>query len=205
VNRRKLIGASFALFAAWPAEAALHLDQLSNCDSLGQVLLTLRSFPTDCRAPDGPIERSIAAFYVPQIAKTCFLARPPSAALSSFDCVVVQDPQSRQLACQRSARWSDILAYRQTYQETYAPRVRTYLDAAAACPQGNGDATTAVPTMLPFIVGVYAKYELGFALPRGGTGLVGESTFVHGYGSVDPDLIDSDHPAVEFFGTWVKR
>jgi hypothetical protein len=103
------------------------------------------------------------------------------------------------------ASQADIVAYRRDYQDTYAPKVTRYLDAASRCPQGNRDATTGVPTFLPWTLGVFSKFSFGFVLPIG-SGEVGTSAFIHGYGKADPDLFPTEqNPTVEFFNAWVKR
>ena len=189
-----------------PADAAIHFNQLSSCDSLSEAYTFLRKSQQHCRAPGGRIERSIdqQTNFIPSI-KICFLDRIPSAALSSFKCMtVVNADLQRELLCYQSADIADIKDYRERYDTVYAPKVIQYLQLAAACSVGNGDPTVSVGIgMLPYLMSLVARSELGFILPTGGS-LVGSGLIIHGYGTVDPDL-RSGISALEFFSMRIPR
>jgi len=202
---RGLVAALAAALSASPAAAELHFDQLSACEGLSALMASLQSTPTDCRPPRGEIERWFAnRLRILPDTLVCFLGRPPAASLTGFDCFVVEARPSRMIACLRPAEPDDIADYRPNYDTRYAETVNRYLERAAQCSAGNGDATVAPRTMLPFMVGLFARHDFAFVLPVGDR-FRGSSAIVHGYAHVDPTIVDEPEPTIEYVSAWVNR
>jgi len=87
--------------------------------------------------------------------------------------------------------------YVRRYESVYDPRVSQYLNAAARCQVGNGDATAAKNSLFPDTLKAVANAEFGFVLGLG-KGHVTTSRAYHGYAKTDPD-IQGTTGAVEVF------
>ena len=189
------------------ARADIHFDQLSSCDSLERIAQYLKSSPSSCRSPSDELEEVISSrFTIPGgDGKPCFLSRPPTSTLSTFKCFVLTTPRTsafpkgtRHISCVKKADEADLIRYKDAYLPVYGPLVERYLDAAAHCPAGNGDAAIANRNLMPFPLTFVARYSFGFVLPIGDQ-LVGKTSFIHGYGKVDPSLTSFGSGAIEFF------
>jgi hypothetical protein len=205
MRHRFCIALLLALATAEPAQAALSLNQLSSCSSLSSFVHSLDVWPTTCSSPDDRIERALQSRLSIGPAKICFLKESPSPLLAGFNCYQTQTPVGRSIGCIRRVGRADIDDYRNNFLGKYAKPTTQYLGAASTCEIGNKDAATAPPSMLPADLAWVSKMEVGFALSVGrntNDRLVGASTIVHGFGSVDPNIVSDDGTAIEFLHTW---
>lgn len=189
------------------ARAELHFDQLSQCHDLDLLVQTLHRWPMDCGVPRTKVEAAIQK----QVGGTpgsryCFLLHAPSPSLHEFDCVVIQEDfagtADRTLACMRGAEMSDVRAYHDEYNSKYSAIANDYLEQASRCPVGNGDATFAVPSLLPGILKPLSNLAVGFVLPMGGP-LVGNSLIEHGYAHIVPEVRDGGSDAIEYVTVYI--
>lgn len=198
----KLLAWSLALVAmsASVARAEITLGVLSQCEDLNTAYTTLKETPQDCGTAPDSIERALAQ-HVQGGAGVCFLAKPPTNSLTSFHCMVVSRPGiQRTLFCERPSDYQDVLDYQASYLQKWAAPVKRYLDAADACPVGTGGAAAVGQT--PALTAWVVKMDFGFLLALG-SGLVGQSTVIDGYGQVDPVISGEDHAEVEFIEMYV--
>lgn len=201
----QILGAiAIIAFVGPPAEATVHLDQLSACDDLTELFDSLRSWPDDCGSPRDPVEAALLKYNgLNTQMRQCFLKNPPSGVLAGFDCVVAQYSKTRTIACFREATAAVVHDYKDRFQGVYAAKVVDYLNAAAKCSVGNGDPTVGPSNALPPYLWPALKYDFGFILPVG-RGPIGLSTIVHGYGHSDPDFGSVPEPVFEFVTTWIN-
>lgn len=184
--------------------AQLRFDQLSACDDLSRAMRSLEMPVRSCRRPNTAIEQAMVRplQYLDQF-HYCWLISPPSEALSRFACLRTDRPDGvRALDCIAPANRADVIAYREQYETIYAQRSSEYTAAANRCPIGNRNATRAVRTLFSQIIGVVARFDLGWVLPVG-RGQVGESVIVHGYANVDPQIA-GDGFELEFVSMWKR-
>jgi len=194
--------AGIAILAwATAASAEVQFDQLSSCQSLTRALSAAHSSSRSCRTPATELERAITTSIAPMPGvDVCWLLRPPSEALSRFECLRTKLPETKgRLDCIASADAGDLADYQEQFREQYAARAATYLAEASACPIGNGNASRAVRSVFMGPLNNISRFELGFALQLG-TGVVGTGMAIHGYASVDPDIGSDD--AIEFLTVW---
>lgn len=194
--------AIIALFSSGLVRAEVQFDQLSACDDLSNAMNSLRAPARSCRQPRTSVESAmVARFRYSDQVKLCWLSSSPSEALSRFACLRTETGDGvRSLHCIAPADRTDVSYYRDNYTSVYAPRVAQYLKDANRCAIGNGNATKAVRTLLSPIIGIVARFDLGFVLPVG-RGEVGDSVIVHGYASVDPDVA-GEGAEIEFVTMW---
>lgn len=194
--------AIIALSTAGLARAEVQFDQLSACDDLSNAMNSLSAPARSCRQPRTSVESAmVARFRYSDQVKLCWLDSSPSEALSRFACLRTDTGDgARALNCITPADRMDISHYRDNYTSVYASRVAQYLKNANQCAIGNGNATKAVRTLLSPIIGIVARFDLGFVLPVG-RGEIGDSVIVHGYGSVDPDVA-GEGAEIEFVTMW---
>lgn len=187
------------------AANSLDFDQLSACESLRGALFVIKREHHNCRAPRGPIEGRIHDHLRNSYGiRLCFLNQGPTEQLKGFDCLITKFPNNaRDLTCLREASAPEVKSYKLNYESLFAHKVASYLDLAAKCPVGNGDATIAPASTLPQIVSLVARFEFAFALPIGrepvGTGMI-----THGFASLDPSL-NSPFSAIEYVNMWLPR
>jgi len=200
----KAVAIPIALVAALGqvAHADITLSVLSQCNDISATLSFLRNPPTPCtnNAADD-IERALAD-HLRGGATICFLRQPPAPVFTGFRCLVFTTSDERSLVCTRAASYSDVKEYIADFTQRWRIPERQYLDAADSCAVGTG---SAAPTRLtPPATAWVAKMEIGFTLALG-TGLVGQSTIIHGYGQVDPEVSGEEHAEVEFVEMFVLR
>lgn len=198
----RLIVLAFALLGQ-SAQATISLNQLSACAQLRQFRSALGP-PAICQPPTGRIAQVLKQRIQnwPGI-NLCFRSTVPTNLLAGFTCTNVDTGgKMNSLLCWREVRSADIQDYKTRYRQVYDPLVKQYLASASRCDAGNGDASTMANSMLPWIVSIIAKHSFGFALPIGNS-LVGSSSFIHGFGRLDPEIYASDTHFIEYLYTWV--
>lgn len=199
-----LICAIAALFAQ-PVEATIALNQLSACLQLHQFRAALDDAGA-CQAPPGRVATVLAERIRnwPGVG-LCFRATSPTDLLNGFACTsVTMGEQSKSLLCFREIASTDIHDYYARNREVYDALGKDYLKRAMGCDAGNGDSSNMAPTMLPWIVAIVAEHKFGYVLPIGDR-LVGSSTFIHGFGHLDPEIYADGDRYVEYVFTWRDR
>jgi hypothetical protein len=180
-------------------QSDITLDKLSDCSGLAAIREKL-DYPISisCRPPLGDMERRMMSqFNGPSDLHACLLRTNPIPKLAGFTCVDQAYKGTRELSCFRAVDKAILGDYVRRYESVYSRRVSQYLDAAAHCQVGNGDATAIKNSLFPETLKAIASAEFGFVLGLG-KGSVTTSRAYHAYAQTDPDLHGTSG-AVEVF------
>lgn len=190
-------------FVCWgfPAHGAINLDKLNACDDIAGVFAGLRIDAgirtAGCRAPASALEKALSSRTRLSDSQLCWQSDTPSRSLAGFSCARPEVPTGATLICFREAAAHDIRIYKQQYGEIFASPVAKYLSSSGKCATSNGDASSAVSTLFPTILGFISRFEFGFVTLLGKAKLT-DSSAIHGYALVDPSISNAPN-AIEFF------
>src|SRR5271165_3527208 len=181
------------------AQNDVSLDKLSDCSGLAAIRETLdHPISSSCRSPQGGLERTMMAqFYGQSDFHACLLRTNPTPKLAAFTCVDQAYKGTRELSCFREVDKALLGDYVRRYESVYSRRVSQYLDAAAHCQVGNGNATAIKNSLFPDTLKAIASPEFGFVLGLG-KGHVTTSRAYQAYAQTDPN-IHGTSGAVEVF------
>lgn len=182
--------------------AGLSFDKLTACGDLSSLTAELREgsmpSPSECRAPSGPLEKSLVYRTGGKDSEVCLLSNSPRPSLDGFTCVRSPTEPGGTITCFRPAKLKDIELYQTNFRNEgpTAQRVAAYLMDASKCKASNGNATEGQATLMPIVLATIARMDFGFVM-RMGTGHMPDSYVLHGYGKTDPE-IRGETDAIEF-------
>jgi hypothetical protein len=197
-GRRVTICLLMALSKAY-CQSDISLDKLSDCTGLASIRANLdHPISSTCRSPRTNLERiMMAQFSGVSGIRACLLSINPTARLANFACVDQTYKGTRELSCFREVDNAILSDYVHRYESGYSARETKYLDAAALCQVGNGDAIAAKSSLFPPTLKAIASAGFGYVLGLG-KGHVTPSRAYHGYAETDPE-IHGTSGAVEVF------
>jgi hypothetical protein len=187
--RLLLLACMCVLASQWAlSQSDINLDLLNDCAGLAKVRAVLDShISEDCKRPRNSLETKMMSQFIDgQDIRACLLVSPPVPMLSRFTCIDLSYEGTRELACLRSVDERLLKRYVADY-DLYRTPVIQYLNAAAQCPAGNGDATAAPKSVFPPVFKVAARANFGWVLGLGKQ-LVSDTRAYHGYADVDPEV-----------------
>jgi|GEM_PF-5284440 len=177
---------------------AVDLNRLDACADVAATLALLKH-PDDvvCSAARNVVERALVARIDPAgVLQPCFLKAPPKA-YTNFSCLRTTWETQQNLFCFRASSTAELTDYVENYPSKYARQVKTYLEAAAACPVANGDAAAASYWTAPFALHAIARFEFGYNLGLGKSNPA-MASMMHGFARLDPTLSGAGVDALEF-------
>lgn len=182
------------------ASAEINLNVLTACGDIAALSQSLRSeqMPTasDCRTPNGALERSLLERVGGQRAGLCFLRSAPAPLLEGYSCIRAPTKVGASLDCFRSVRATDISAFKEN-EDRGSGRANEYKISASKCEVTNGNSTVAPPTTFSPLLAHVARQELGFVSPIG-RGRKTNSYVQHGFASTDPSIKGEARSAIEY-------